>query len=124
MENTFKESRFIEQIIVIGEGEKHPAAFIQPEWIFIKDWCKRKGINYSSDAQIVENEQLIARIQKEVDHYNQRFGKWEQIKKFALTPDTWSIDKGHVTPTLKLKRKNIMKMYAAQYENMFGHPPR
>lgn len=124
MENTFKESRFIEQIIVIGEGEKHPAAFIQPEWIFIKDWCKRKGISYTSDAQIVENEQLIARIQKEVDHYNQRFGKWEQIKKFALTPDTWSIDKGHVTPTLKLKRKNIMKMYAAQYENMFGHPPR
>ena len=123
MENIFKESRFIEQIMVIGDGEKHPAAFIQPEWVFIQDWCKRKGISYASPAEIVNNSALISRIQEEVDRYNERFGKWEQIKKFELTPESWTIDIGLVTPTLKLKRKNIIARYKYLYEKIYGHAP-
>jgi len=121
MENIFKESRFIEQIMVIGDGEKHPAAFIQPEWVFIQDWCKRKGIAYFSPAEVVMNASVISRIQEEVDRYNERFGKWEQVKKFELTPESWTIDLELLTPTLKLKRKKIIARYKHLYDRIYGH---
>lgn len=123
MENTFKESRFIEQIMVIGEAEKHPAAFIQPEWEFVKDWCERKGIDFKSEAEVVKDQRLIDRIAREVEGHNQKFGKWEQVKKFELTPESWTIDAGHLTPTLKLKRKNIVRHYAYLYERIYDHAP-
>ena len=123
MENTFKESRFIEQIMVIGESEKHPAALVQPEWEFIKDWCAKNGVEFGSPDQVVKDQRLIDRISEEIDKANQRFSQWEQVKKFELTPESWTIDAGHLTPTLKLKRKNITKSYADLYERIYGHPP-
>jgi long-chain acyl-CoA synthetase len=122
LENALKESNFIEQVMVIGEGEKHPAAFIQPEFNFLKSWCERKGIAYSNNEEMVKNPKVLARIEKEVERINERFGKWEQVKKFALIGHLWSIDAGHLTPTLKLRRKPIMKMYGAEFEEIFGHP--
>ncbi len=124
MENTFKESRFIEQLIVIGDGEKHPSAIIQPEWVFLKEWCARKEIPFEGNSKIIQNPRVVQRFQKEIDHFNERFGKWEQIKKFELTADTWSIQDGQLTPTLKLKRKNIVSRYVYLYEKMYGHAPR
>ena len=109
MENVFKESRFIEQIMVIGEGKKHPAALVQPDFEFLKSWCERKEIPF--DDNITKNERVIKRYQREIDEYNERFGNWEKIKKFELTPDAWTIDDELLTPTLKLKRKNIEKKY-------------
>lgn len=123
MENTFKESRFIEQIMVIGESEKHPAALVQPEWEFVKDWCAKNGVEFGSPDQVVKDQRLIDRISEEIDKANQRFSQWEQVKKFELTPESWTIDAGHLTPTLKLKRKNITKSYADLYERIYGHPP-
>ena len=123
MENTFKESRFIEQIMVIGESEKHPAALVQPEWEFVKDWCAKNGVEFGSPDQVVKDQRLIDRISEEIDKANQRFSQWEQVKKFELTPESWTIDAGHLTPTLKLKRKNIIKSYADLYERIYGHPP-
>ena len=123
IENAFKGSRFIEQIMVIGEGEKLPAAFIQPDFEFLKSWAKRKNISFKDNNDLVQNEQVIARIQQEVDHYNQQFGSWEKVKKFELTPEVWSIDAGHLTPKLSLKRRNIIKTYAKQYANIYGHEP-
>jgi len=120
MENAFKESRFIEQIMVIGEGEKHPAALIQPEFEFLREWCKRKGINAQTNEEMVGNDQVVARIQEEVDHFNARFGKWEQIKKFELTADLWSIDGGELTPTLKLRRKPILEKYKNLYDKIYS----
>jgi long-chain acyl-CoA synthetase len=112
MENKFKESRFIEQIMVIGEGEKHPAALIVPSYDFVKEWTERKGIKLSGDsnAALIENSDVIARIQKEIDHYNKLFGGYEQIKKFELLPEEMSVESGELTPTLKLKRKVIMEV--------------
>lgn len=121
MENSFKESHFIEQIMVIGEGEKHPAALIQPDFNFLRSWCKRKGIEYTTNEEMVQNERILNRIQKEIDNANQQFGKWEQIKKFELTPDVWSIEAGQMTPTLKLRRKPILKMYQKQFKAIYGH---
>lgn len=124
IENAMKQSFFIEQIMVIGEGEKMPAAFIQLNYDFVKDWADRKGHNIGKTlSEAVSNERLIKRIQKEIDKHNQQFGKWEQIKRFELTPDVWTIDGGHVTPTLKLKRKIIKQKYQDLYEKIYGHNP-
>jgi long-chain acyl-CoA synthetase len=122
MENKFKESRFIEQIMVIGEGEKMPAAFIQPDFEFLKDWCNRKKINCGNTPQeMISNEKVIARIAEEVEEINKHFAKYEQIKKFELVPDQWTIEGGQLTPTLKLKRRNILKQYQDLYEKIYGH---
>jgi len=114
MENRFKESRFIEQLMIIGEAQKHPAALIQLDYVFVREWCKRKGIDVSGkpDVAFAEIPEVVARVQREVDEINPDFGKWEQVKKFALTPSVWSIDSGELTPTLKLRRKPILEKYA------------
>ena len=121
LENTFKQSRFIEQIMVIGDGEKMPAAFIQPNFDFIKDWASRKKINIgSTNEEIIQNTELINRIQEEINDANEKFGNWEKIKRFELTPDIWSIDGGHLTPTMKLKRKIIKEMYTNLYNKIYN----
>lgn len=121
IENVLKQSRFIEQVMVIGEGEKMPAALIQPDFVFLKDWVKLKGIKVSDDPkELVKNQEIIDRIQEEVDYYNEPFGNWEKIKRFELTPDVWSIEAGHLTPTLKMKRKVIKEIYMDLYEKIYG----
>ncbi len=112
MENKFKESRFIEQIMVIGEGQKHASALIVPATDFIKEWCKRKQIkNCVTDIEISSNERVIQRIEKEIAHFNESFGKWEQIKKFELLDHQWTIQTGELTPTMKPKRKVVKATY-------------
>jgi len=121
IENTMKQSRFIEQIMVIGDGEKMPAAFIQPSFEFIKEWEKLHGIEVGkTNQEIISNPKVIARIQEEVDHLNAKFGNWEKIKRFELTPDVWSIDGGQLTPTLKLKRKIVLEMYRDLYDKIYS----
>ena len=121
LENAMKQSLFIEQIMVIGDGEKMPAAFIQPSFDFVKEWAKRKNIAIGSTLEdLCTNEKVIARIQEEVDTYNERFGKWEKIKRFELTPDVWSIEAGHLTPTMKLKRRVVKEMYQVLYDRIYN----
>nr|WP_288834792.1 long-chain fatty acid--CoA ligase [uncultured Flavobacterium sp.] len=121
IENTMKQSRFIEQIMVIGEGQKMPGAFIQPNFDFVYDWAVKNKIDLEKTNQaIVSNEKVIARIQQEVDTINTKFGHWEQIKRFELTPNVWSIDGGELTPTLKLKRKNILEKYQDLYQKIYS----
>ena len=121
IENAMKQSRFIEQIMVIGEGEKMPAAFIQPNFEFVKEWAKIHKITLgNSDKDISSNAQVIKRIDEEVETINEKFGHWEKIKRFELTPDVWSIDGGQLTPTLKLKRKIIKEIYKDLYAKIYG----
>ena len=121
LENELKESHFIEQAMVIGEGQKMPAAFIQPNFDFIRDWCKRKKKNIGvTNEDIVTSEAVIKRIQKEVDKCNKNFGKWEQIKRFELTPDIWGVDSGHLTPTMKMKRNVIREIYKDLYAKIYS----
>lgn len=121
LENRFKQSRFIEQIMVIGEGEKMPAALIQPDFAFIRDWAKIHGIPLGDNKELVTNERVLARYQEEVDLANESFAKWEKVKQFKLTPDSWTIEEGHLTPTLKLKRKVIRERYKDLYSAIYGH---
>lgn len=122
MENKFKESRFIEQIMVIGEGEKHPAALIVPQFEFLKEWAKRKEIKLADDSNetLINNKEVIARIQKEIDLFNKQFGKFEQLKKFACLPNEMGIETGELTPTLKLKRKVIMDIHKDKVASIYG----
>lgn len=122
MENTFKESRFIEQIMVVGEGQKFPAALIVPNFAFMKDWAERKGFNLrkSSNREIIEDQRVIDRIQKEVTEFNKRFGHWEQVKKFELLSEEMSVESGELTPTLKLKRKIILEKHKVLIDKIYG----
>ncbi|WP_431165554.1 AMP-dependent synthetase/ligase [Tenacibaculum halocynthiae] len=119
LEGELKQSRFIEQIMVIGEGEKMPAAFIQPNFAFVREWANRHNINLDDNKDLIANHKVIERIQEEVDACNAKFGKWEQIKRFELTPEEWSIDGGHLTPTMKMKRKIIKTIYSDLYDKIY-----
>ena len=122
LENAMKQSRFIEQIMVVGDGEKMPAALVQPNWEFIESWSKKKGENISSDIKIAsQDEVLINRIMEEVEKHNEKFGQWEKIKKIEITPEIWSIEEGHLTPTMKMKRKVIKAKYMDLYNKIYGH---
>ncbi|MGB5822332.1 MAG: long-chain fatty acid--CoA ligase, partial [Saonia sp.] len=118
LENRFKQSRFIEQIMVVGEGEKMPAALIQPNFEFLYEWAERHQITLGENSDIVINERVLERYQEEVDLANEKFAKWEKVKQFRLTPDIWSIDDGHLTPTMKLRRKIVKEKYKDLYNNI------
>lgn len=121
IENAMKQSSFIEQILVVGDGEKMPAALIQPNWEWIKQWSSIKGNDIPQDTAVAcKDEKLISRIQQEIDFHNEGFGSWEKVKTFQLTPDVWSIEAGHLTPTMKSKRKVIKEMYKDLYEKLYG----
>ncbi len=119
MENKFKESPFIEQIMVIGENEKFPAALITPAWDYLKGWCTKNGITFEGNEDLVKKPEVLAAYQKELDFYNTEFGSWETIKKFQLLPGDWSIEGGEMTPTLKLKRKPILSKYARFVDTIY-----
>ncbi len=122
IENTMKQSRFIEQIMVVGDGEKMPSALIQPNFEFIVDWARRKNIDLGkgTEEDIANNNLVKERIQEELDFYNQKFGKWERVKTFELTPEAWTVENEHLTPTMKLKRRIIKDKYKDLYEKLYG----
>ena len=124
MENVIKQSLFIEQIMVLGENEKMPCAFIQPNFENLSKWANDNNIELpKSREELVKNQKVIDLFQKEIDKFNQSFGHWEQIKLFRLTPDEWSIESRQLTPTLKLKRRVVIDMYKDLYKEMYGHFP-
>jgi long-chain acyl-CoA synthetase len=120
LENEMKQSRFIEQIMVIGEGQKMPAAIVQPNFEFLRDWARIHHEPIPGNNQdLIENPHVIDRIQKEIDERNKQFGKWETIKRFELTPDVWGIDNGLLTPTMKPKRSEILAKYQELYNKIY-----
>ncbi|KUO65032.1 MAG: AMP-dependent synthetase [Lutibacter sp. BRH_c52] len=112
IEGLLKESRFIEQAMVIGEGQKMPAVIIQPHYEFLLAWAKRKELQFNgSNEGVIQHKKVIKRIQKEIDFVNEKLGQWEQVKAFELTPEIWSVENNMLTPTLKMKRKIILQKY-------------
>lgn len=120
IENQLKQSRFIEQAMVVGEGEKMPAALIQPNFELIIDWVSKGHYDVKTDLNSIVSSRTVRQlIQKEIDEANKKFGHWEQVKAFELTPEVWSIDAGHLTPTMKMKRKEIKEKYRDLYNKMY-----
>ena len=97
-----------------------PAVLIQLNFEFVKDWIDRKHKKIGKTVEeIISSDVIKERIQEEIDKCNKNFGKWEQMKKFELTPDIWSIQGGHLTPTMKMKRNVIKDMYKDLFENIY-----
>ena len=120
IENKAKASRFIEQIMVVGEGEKMPCAFVQPEFDFVKRWAELHNLDIGqTPEEMVKSSELKKRIEKEIDKLNQKLGNWEQVKRIELTPEIWSVDNGMLTPTMKLKRKVIKERYIDLYNKLY-----
>ncbi len=120
LENRLKQSRFIEQAMVIGENRKFPAALIVPDFAFLKDYCALKGIPFESREQVITDKRIIDRIFREVEAANADLGNWERVKKIALLAAEFTIEGGDLTPSLKLKRKPIMAKNQALVESVYA----
>ena len=107
LENKFKESVYIEQIMIVGENMKFPSALIVPNLENLIEWAKRNGINEIAPEKLVKNVKVCDKIWEEVSKINSSFGHWEQVKKIALLTNEFTIDGGELTPKLSLKRKVI-----------------
>ncbi len=121
VENKFKESPFIDQLMVVGEGEKFAAAIISPDFEVLHKWAANNKVTYRDNVDLIEHPKVIARIQKEVDRINAMLSRHRQIKKFALTCRPWTPDTGELSPTLKLKRKQLKKTYKKKLDYLYGY---
>ena len=119
IENKMKESKFIEQIMVVGESQRFVSALIVPSFMNLRDWAKENGLGVVDNHQIVDNSKIKELINAEVERLNKDFGKWEQIKKFTLLDEEWTIEGGELTPTLKLKRKAVLELNKAHVAEMY-----
>src|SRR5690606_35908933 len=120
IENKLKESNLIENLIVIGAGEKYVSALIIPSFANLKAWCKENQVDFSDPEKIVTNPQIQQLYRNEIDLYNPNFNHVEQIKKFELLPYEWSVESGEMTPKLSLKRKVIMEKNKDAVKRIYG----
>lgn len=121
IENKLKESRFIEQVMVIGENEKFPAVFIVPAFLFIKQWCEKRNIVVTNNEEMINNTDVVNRIWSEVENANKELAQHEKIKKMKLLSKEWTIDNGELTPKLSLKRKVILQANKKLYDEIYTH---
>jgi long-chain acyl-CoA synthetase len=121
IENKFKESPFIDQMMVIGENQKFAAALIVPDFEFLRNWCKQKECPFDNNQEIIKHPDIIKRFKEEINHYNKFFGDTEKIKKFELLYHEWTIDTGEITANLKVKRKFILEKYAELINSIFNN---
>lgn len=120
VENAMKESVYIEQLIVVGDGEKFPAALIIPDFVMLKKWCDSNGVDSSSNDAMIASDKVVKLIHDDVARLNERFGNWEQVKDFRLLPRLFSIEEGEITPKLSLKRKKIVEKWKAKVDSIYG----
>ncbi len=122
IENKFKESIFIEQIMVVGENQKFASAIISPNFTFLHSWCSANGISYTDNKDLIRNEKVIQIYNMEINILNKQLGQAEQIKRFRLVQDEWSPLTGELSPTLKLKRKFLIEKYSNILKEIFSIP--
>ena len=121
VENKFKESAFIEQILVVGDGEKFCSAIVSPSFEFLHGWAAEQKIHYRNNLELIKNEKVIARYQREVDRLNKPLDKVMKIKKFKLVCEEWTPETGELSPTLKLKRRIVTKKYNVMLDYIYGY---
>ena len=119
IENKFCESGFIENMVVVGENQKFAAALIIPDFAFLKNWCKKHKIDFTTPAEMIKVKEIRDRFAVEIKKINENFGDVEKIKKYTLIADEWTVANGMLTPTLKIKRKVVMQKYKEQIDKLF-----
>jgi long-chain acyl-CoA synthetase len=121
MENKFKECKYIEQVMIVGDGEKFPAAIIVPAFDEVKKWADFKNVSYTSNSDLVSRKEVLDLFEKEIEGLNQNFAQYEKVKKFHLTSSGWTIDSGELTAKLSLKRKVINQKYKDIIAGFYEH---
>jgi len=119
IENKLKESRYVEQVMVVGDGQKFTAALIVPKFHQLEIWCKDKNIDFSNREVLIENKSVLELFRAEIDKANVNFGHIEQVKRFGLLPKEWTVEAGEITPKLDLKRKVILEKYKAVVDKIY-----
>jgi long-chain acyl-CoA synthetase len=119
IENKLKESPFIDNAMVVGENQKYPAAIISLNFFHLRSWCDIKGVPYTTNEEMMHNAVIKKRVAKEIEKVNTKLGEHERIIKFELTDNSWSVDTGELTPTLKLRRKIIFEKYSSLISKLF-----
>ncbi|HWY98772.1 MAG TPA: long-chain fatty acid--CoA ligase, partial [Bacteroidia bacterium] len=119
IENKMKESRYIEQIMVVGDGQKFAGALIVPKFAELEPWAKTQNITYSSKEELIQNRAVLELYRSVIDKYNLNFGHVEQVKKFELLVKEWNVADGETTPKLDLKRKVIMEKYKTSVDKIY-----
>lgn len=119
IENIFKESKAISQVMVVGENMKFASAIISPNFEALKDWCKAHKITFDDPKELINMPKVVEYFQSEIKSLNKRLAEYEQIKKFKLVAEEWSTLSGELSPTLKLKRKVLIEKYQALIEQIY-----
>jgi long-chain acyl-CoA synthetase len=120
IENKFKESPFVDQILVIGENQKFAMALIVPDYNHLKSWCEVKGIPFTTNPEMIAMPRIRKRFQEEVSFYNKQLGDYERIMRFELIDHDWGVETGQLSATLKLRRTHLMQEYAGLVEKLYA----
>jgi long-chain acyl-CoA synthetase len=120
IENKFKESPFIEQMMIVGAEKKFVGALIVPSFNTLRDWMKEKGLNYTTNEDVVHHPKVLELFRELVESFNQFFNHVEQVKKFELLPREWTIETGEMTPKMSLKRKVVMEKFKDAIERIYS----
>jgi long-chain acyl-CoA synthetase len=120
IENKLKESFFIEQVMVVGAGEKFASALISPNFVYLHDWCSQRKISFQDNRALIHKTEVLAQIQREVTAINKTLGEFEEIKRFRLVPEEWTPQSGELSPTLKLKRNYIAAKYKTIIDEIYS----
>ena len=119
IENKLKESLVIEQAMVIGDGQKFPAAILVPSFDGLQNWCKLKGIEWKGIKEMLQEKVIQEKFERELAKANAGLAQYEKIKKIKVVEGPWTIEGGEMTPSLKLKRKNLMARYAKEVAEIY-----
>ena len=120
IENKLKESPYVEQVIVLGAEKKFVSALIVPSFPNLKDWARHNNVTLGTNEELIRNPKVIDLFKDLVESFNKYFNHVEQIKKFELLPNEWSIDTGEMTPKMSIKRKVVMEKYRNSIERMYA----
>lgn len=120
IENKLKASFFIEQIMVIGAGEKFASALISPNFVYLHEWCSNRKIHFQNNEELIQNTEVLAQLQREVVTINKTLGEYEEIKRFRLVSDEWTPQSGELSPTLKLKRNYVAAKYKTIIDEIYS----
>jgi long-chain acyl-CoA synthetase len=120
IENKLKESFFIEQPMVIGEGEKFASAIISPNFDYLHKFASDNNISFQDNQKLIENSAVVKVFQREINNINKGLGTNDQIKRFRLVADQWTTNTGELSPTLKLKRRKIFERYKDLIEEIYS----
>ena len=111
--------RYIDQIAIIADQRKFVSALIVPVYGFVKDYAKEKGIEYKDMEELLQHPKVVGLFRARIDTLQQQFANYEQIKRFTLLPEPFSMEKGELTNTLKLKRPVVAKNYKEMIDKMY-----